>query len=163
MAKTLIGVMGPGQSACEADISNAYELGAEIAKHGWVVLSGGRDSGVMDAVNRGAKDAQGLTLGILPDSDRSAVSSAVDIAVVTGMGSARNNINVLSSEVVVACGLGSGTASEIALALKAEKPVVLLGTGEKCEQFFSSLDQEKVFVAKTPVDAAQVVKRLLAA
>ena len=75
----------------------------------------------MDEVSKGAKDAGGLVVGVIPTSDRSGCSDAVDIAIVTGMGNARNNINVLSSDVVVACGMGPGTASEVALALKSQK------------------------------------------
>jgi hypothetical protein len=88
----VIGVMGAGDNARHEDAEAAFALGAQIATQGWVLLSGGRDSGVMDAVNRGAKQAGGLTIGVVPGADRSSISDAVDIAIVTGMGSARNNI-----------------------------------------------------------------------
>ena len=62
--KFVVGVMGPGKE-CPEDISRAaYELGASLAKEGWVVLSGGRDMGVMDSVSRGAKEAGGTTIGV---------------------------------------------------------------------------------------------------
>jgi uncharacterized protein (TIGR00725 family) len=117
MSRVVIGVMGPGDDAQEPVLSYAQELGRRVAEEGWVVLSGGRDCGVMDAVSRAAHDAGGLTVGILPGPGRDGMSDGVDIPIVTGMGSARNNINVLSSDVVVACGISSGTASEIALAI----------------------------------------------
>lgn len=159
--KILIGVMGPGSGASEVDRINAYELGKLIAREGWVLLTGGRNTGVMDAANQGAKAANGLTVGILPtDSDRG-ISDAVDIAIFTDMGSARNNINVLSSTVVVACGMGAGTASEVALALKADKSVILLSDRPESQQFFQSLSAERVFIAQTPVDAIAIVKDLL--
>ena len=75
----------------------------------------------MEAVNEGAKNADGnaLTIGILPGKDKKELSDCVDVGIVSGMDNARNNINILSSDVVIACGYGgSGTASEIALALK---------------------------------------------
>ena len=160
MNRFIVGVMGPGNDATEENIKDAKELGWLIAEQGWVLLSGGRDSGVMDAVNKGAKGAGGLTVGILPTTDTDAISTAVDIPIITDMGSARNNINVLSSHVIVACGMGCGTASEVALALKANKPVVLLNTGQDSEKFFGDLRPENVFIAKSPSEAIQIIKEI---
>ncbi|MGA7935206.1 MAG: TIGR00725 family protein [Kovacikia sp.] len=143
----IIGVMGPGDRATAEDLQTAYHLGRRIAQAGWVLLTGGRNQGVMDAASRGAKSAQGLTVGILPGSDRRDISTAIDIPILTDMGSARNNINVLSSQVVIACGMGAGTASEVALALKAGKPVILLNSSVESQAFFQSLASRQVFVA----------------
>src|ERR1700733_12429474 len=96
----IIGVMGAGEQALDADIQTAFILGKLIALENWVFLSGGRNAGVMDAVNKGAKSANGLTIGIMPTRDMRMISEAVDIPIITDMGSARNNINVLSSCVV---------------------------------------------------------------
>ncbi len=157
----MIGVMGPGAGASETDRKNAYELGKLIAQEGWVLLTGGRNTGVMDAANLGAKAVNGLTVGILPtDSDRN-ISDAVDIAIITDMGSARNNINVLSSDVVIACGMGTGTASEVALALKGNKKAVLLSDNPESQLFFKSLAAENLLIAKTPSDAVEIVKKVL--
>ncbi len=161
MRKIVIGVMGPGIGATESDQQNAYELGKLIAQEGWVLLTGGRNAGVMNAANMGAKAANGLTIGILPTADDSGISDAVDIAIITDMGNARNNINVLSSNVVIACGMGAGTASEVALALKANKPVVLLSDHQESQVFFTSLSSSRVFVAETPVDAIAIAKDLI--
>ena len=78
-------------------------------------------------------------VGVLPHASDRDISDAVDIAIMTGMGSARNNINVLSSDVVIACGMGAGTASEVALALKANKPIVLLTQHLESQLFFKTL------------------------
>ena len=110
--------MGPGNLATPKDLSNAEQLGQLIAQHGWILLTGGRKAGVMEAASRGAKNAGGLTIGILPNNNTDGINEDVDIAIITDLGNARNNINVLSSQVVIACGMGIGTASEIALALK---------------------------------------------
>src|SRR6266850_1082239 len=126
MSRVVVGVMGPGQSASKDAIAAAFELGRLIALEGWVLLTGGRNAGVMDAACKGAREAGGLTIGILPTTDTNEMSEAVDIPILTGMGQARNNINVLSSRVIFACGMGAGTASEIALAIKAGKTVILL-------------------------------------
>lgn len=161
MRKTIIGVMGPGTKALEIDQQNAYELGKLIAQSAWVLLTGGRNVGVMQAANQGAKAANGLTVGILPTADANGLADTVDLAIFTDMGSARNNINVLSCDVVIACGMGAGTASEVALALKANKPVVLLSNHQESQHFFTSLAATRVLIAKTPVEAIAIIKHLI--
>ncbi|MFQ4137447.1 cytochrome [Nodosilinea sp. PGN35] len=153
MARTVIGVMGPGDAATPAQLETAYALGYALASIGWVVLTGGRQVGVMDAACRGAQAAGGLTLGILPAADRAGMSAAVDIAIVTGLGDARNAVNVLSSQVVVACGLGPGTAAEIALALKAQRPVILMEMIPSAIALWQSLATGPLAMADT-VEAA---------
>jgi uncharacterized protein (TIGR00725 family) len=160
--KKTVAVVGPGEGASDADMALGHELGRLIAQHGWILLSGGRAVGVMDAVNKGAKAAGGLTLGIIPTT-RDAISEAVDITVMTDMGSARNNIIVLSSDVVVSCGVGgAGTASEVALALKARKHVVLVGESEAGQAHFKAIGRELVHTAGTPAQAVQIVSALFA-
>ncbi|EFJ44178.1 hypothetical protein VOLCADRAFT_109938 [Volvox carteri f. nagariensis] len=165
--KPIIGVMGPGQTNVHTEpvdklVELATELGKQIASHDWILLTGGRSLGVMDAACRGAKSAGGITVGILPGPDASDISDAVDIPIVTGLGSARDNVNALSSSVVVAVGMGPGTAAEVALALKARKPVILLATQPEAEKFFISLDASLVHVAENVEAAIVQVKALLA-
>ena len=161
MSKPIIGVMGVG-SATPQDWELAYQLGRAIAEHNWVLLTGGRKAGVMDAASRGAKANHGLVVGILPSDSTSAMSEAVDIPIITDMGNARNNINVLSSNVVVACGMGLGTASEVALALKNHKPVILLNQTELTQQFFASLTNKNLFYARTVEQAIAQTEEILA-
>lgn len=123
--RTVIGVMG-GSSADARTLDNARELGRRIAEQGWVLLNGGRACGVMSASAEGARGAGGITVGVLPDFESAAVADAIDIPIVTGLGDARNAVNALSSRVLVACRGGAGTLSEVALALKAGRPVVAL-------------------------------------
>lgn len=143
MVKTIVGVMGPGTGATPGDCELAFRLGQRIAEEGWVLLTGGRGEGVMEAASRGAKDVGGLVIGVLPGGDRTTalntMSEAVDIPIITGMGQARNVINVLSSSIVVACGMGLGTASEVALALKSGVPVIFLSEDDMAYQFFQKL------------------------
>jgi uncharacterized protein (TIGR00725 family) len=120
----IIGVMGGG-SAIRSDVKAAYHLGELIAQNGWILLNGGRNRGIMEASAKGASENGGLTIGILPDENLQRVSRYINIPIVTGMGSARNCINVLTSDIVVACPGGTGTLSEIALALKYDKRVIL--------------------------------------
>ncbi|MCP6763094.1 MAG: TIGR00725 family protein [Fischerella sp. CENA71] len=161
MRQIIIGVMGAGEKATETDVTNAYKLGELIAQQGWILLTGGRKSGVMDAVNKGAKSANGLTIGILPSENQKDISEAVDIAIFTDMGNARNNINVLSSDVVIACGMGAGTASEVALALKVNKQVILLNDDDESKKFFKKLSPINVHVVESVSEAIATVQIIL--
>ncbi len=153
--------MGPGEKATAVDLKNAYELGKLIAQSGWVLLTGGRNVGVMNAASQGAKSVNGLTVGILPDANQQAISEAVDIAIFTDMGNARNNINVLSSDVVIACGLGAGTVSEVALALKGKKQVILLSDDEQSKVFFKNLSPENIYVVESAKEAIATAQAIL--
>lgn len=157
--RTVIGVMG-GAVADEATVRHAYDIGRLIAQHGHVLLSGGRDAGVMSASTRGASEAGGLVVGILPSCDASDVSPYVDIAIPTGMGDARNLINVLASRVVIALPGGAGTISEIALALKSERPVVVIGfpLGDPFERYYA---QGLLRDADDAADAMRIVQELI--
>ena len=134
--KPIVAVIGAGRDIQPA-IANARELGRLIAGNGWILITGGRDAGVMRAANEGAKEIDGsLTIGILPNATEK-ISPAVDVAVVTDTGHARNNIIVLTADIVIACGVdGPGTTSEVALALKNGKPVILVGANEETRRFF---------------------------
>lgn len=162
MRKIIIGVMGPGENATPEDLINAYELGQLIASSNLTLLTGGRPTGIMDAASRGAKQAGGLTIGILPTENNNHGSEWLDIAIATDLGQARNNINVLSSDVVIACGMGLGTASEVALALKNGKPVILLTTDPINYQIFSRFSPDQLFSTSTPQEAIQLTQKILA-
>jgi uncharacterized protein (TIGR00725 family) len=162
MRRVIIGIMGPGEDALPSDLILAKELGRLVAIKGWVLLTGGRMVGVMHEAAMGAKEAGGLTVGILPFAgyDAKAVSPAIDIPILTGMGEARNVINVLTSRVIIVCGMSSGTASEVALALRVRRPVVLVGAEPGTAAFFSSLDRP-ITEAKDAKDAINIVEKLL--
>lgn len=122
----IIGVMG-GSMCTEEEYGIAYEVGKIIAKNGYILLCGG-GSGVMEAASKGAYENGGLTVGIMPGSNskESMPNPYIKIPIYTGMSDGRNSINVKSSDIVIAIGGGPGTLSEIALALKNNKPVILL-------------------------------------
>ena len=134
--------MGSG----EDDSPVAEAVGRELAARGAVVVCGGL-GGVMEAACRGAKDAGGHTVGILPGSDRAAANPFVDTAVPTGLGEARNALVVRAADALIAVGGGYGTLSEIALALKAGKRVVGL----------DSWDIEGVVAVANPAAAVAAV------
>jgi hypothetical protein len=114
----ILAVLGPS-NASHDEMRVAEQVGAAAARAGWVTLTGG-GPGVMEAASRGAVEGGGLTVGVLPVARASAgyPNPWVVIPVATGMGSARNAINVLSADLCVAIGGGPGTLSEVALALK---------------------------------------------
>lgn len=160
--KIIVGVLGPGESARPEDNELAFDLGRGIAKNGWVLLTGGRNFGVMEAAMKGARDANGLTIAILPgDSDRE-VSENADIRIATGMGSGRNIISALSSKVLVVVGMAAGTASEVSHALKAGRKVILLNQDEVTIRFFKSIGGYKVMIASTVDEALTMVRDYLA-
>ena len=115
-------VVGPGEASAE-ELATAEEVGRLLGERGAVVVCGGL-GGVMEAACRGAKDAGGTTVGILPGYDRGAANRYVDVAIATGLGEARNALVVRAADVLIAVGGAYGTLSEIALALKTGKPVV---------------------------------------
>ncbi|OQX96341.1 TIGR00725 family protein [candidate division KSB1 bacterium 4572_119] len=125
----IIGVIGQG-SYCPAKLlSLAEEVGREIAKRKAILICGGL-KGVMEAACRGAKSEQGLTIGILPGTQKSNANRFVDIPIATGLGEARNSIIVRTADVLIAVGGKYGTLSEISFALAFGKPVVGLNTWE---------------------------------
>lgn len=119
----VLGVMG-GNLATAEDEAVAERVGALAAQCGWVVLTGG-GSGVMSAASRAAVEAGGLTVAVLPTGFAGGgyPNPWVHIPIFTGAGNARNAFNVLSATLCVAIGGGTGTLSEIALALKNSIPV----------------------------------------
>jgi len=157
--RTVIGVMG-GAAASEAVMRDAHEIGRLIAQHGHVLVNGGRDAGVMAASARGAAEAGGLVIGILPGNSKHGASPHLDVAIPTGMGDARNAINVLASDVVVALPGGAGTISEVALALKSGRSVITLGftLGAEFDLFRAA---GSLVDADTPAEAIALVARII--
>jgi uncharacterized protein (TIGR00725 family) len=119
-----------GGSVTDGRLDEAAEaVGRGLARRGAIVVCGGL-GGVMEAACRGARDEGGATLGILPGADRADANPYVDVAVPTGMGEARNALVVRTADALVAVAGEFGTLSEIALALRLDKPVVGLWTWE---------------------------------
>ncbi len=148
--KTQIGVIGAG--ACSRETGELAEaVGREIAKNGAVLLCGGL-GGVMEAAAKGAKLEGGITIGILPGTLREEANPWIDVAVLSGMGHARNALIAQSSDALIAVDGEYGTLSEIALGLKMGKPVVLLE---------SKWEIEGTESAKNPLEAGELVFKLI--
>lgn len=152
--------MGGGEIVNAGDYEVARHLGALIAKEGWILLNGGRASGIMEASARGAKENGGLTIGILPGDNPEWASEYIDIPILTGIGFARNYINVLTSEVVVALPGRTGTISEIALALNIGKKVISLNF-DLGPLFANYTENKQLIYAKQPEEVIDLIKKLL--
>lgn len=108
--------------------ARAAEVGRLLAERGATLVCGGLD-GVMAAAARGAKEAGGTTLGILPGESRAGANPWLDHVVVTGIGHARNLAVVGSGDAVIAVGGSWGTLAEIAFAQRLGRPTVILEPG----------------------------------
>ena len=162
MPKTIVGIMGPGEKASAIDLKNAYEVGRLCATQGFIVMTGGRPSGVMEAALKGAKVANGETIGILPSKSKGDATTFADVVIATGMNSARNFINALTSDVLVACGIEAGTLSEVALTLKEQKKVILLTENQKAKDFLVDLYPSLVIVAISPEQSFKFILESIA-
>lgn len=121
-----VSVIGGG-AVSEEHYDDAREVGRLLAERGHVVVCGGL-TGVMTAVCRGANEAGGDTVGILPGEDPGAANPYVDIPIATGMGNLRNGLVALNGNGAIAIEGGTGTLSEIALALDRGVPVAGIDT-----------------------------------
>ena len=141
-----VAVVGSGDADSDQECL-AEEVGCRLAQEGAVVVCGGL-GGVMAAVCRGARTADGTTVGILPGNDRATANEWVTIALPTGLGELRNGLVVRAADAVIAVGGGHGTLSEIALALKSGVPVITLGSWD-------------ILGVETVNDAETAVRRVL--
>jgi uncharacterized protein (TIGR00725 family) len=112
-----------GSSDGSHHLDTAQRIGTFIAENNWVLISGGR-TGIMEAASRGAAEAGGTVIGIIPSHQPEEANPYCTIVIPTGIGFARNSMNVLSGDVIVSIGGKSGTLSELAYAWQYGKPVI---------------------------------------
>jgi len=122
--KTIIGVIGASRPSPDG-LALAESVGREIARRGAVLVCGGL-GGVMEAAARGAFQAGGEVVGILPGPESASANPFVTIAIPTNMGHARNVIIAHAAEALIAVEGEYGTLSETAIGLKLGKPVIVL-------------------------------------
>ncbi|MHA2380343.1 MAG: TIGR00725 family protein [Candidatus Thorarchaeota archaeon] len=153
-----ISVVG-GSDSDESALKLAEELGEEIAKRGIALVCGGL-GGVMEAACRGAKKADGLTIGILPTDFKEHANEYVDLAIPTGLGHARNYLVAKTGDAVIAVAGSAGTLSEMAIAWFSDRPVIaLVPSGGWAERLAGSrIDDRRpdtVIPAETAAEAVQ--------
>ncbi|APX98272.1 TIGR00725 family protein [Natronorubrum daqingense] len=145
-----VSVIGGG-TINETAANRAEGVGRELATRGHTVVCGGR-GGTMAAVCRGANDAGGTTIGILPGEDREDANEFVDIVIATGLGHARNALVALNGDAVIALAGGVGTLSEIGFAGIYDRPIVGLETHDMSDLGVCATTVE------TPTEAVDAVE-----
>jgi uncharacterized protein (TIGR00725 family) len=125
-----ISVVGFDADSCtEVAREAAYRVGQAVAKAGGTVVCGGL-GGVMEAASKGARDAGGLSVGVVPSADSAQANEYCDFVIATGIGRSRNFVVAYSGDALVVVGGGAGTLIEAAAAYQASKPIVAVrGTG----------------------------------
>ena len=160
MLPLYVSVIG-GSSCSPAEYEQAREVGRLIAKEGAILVCGGL-GGIMEAAARGAKEAGGTTLGILPGHDRTAANPYLDYVVTTGLGHARNLAVVSTGDVVIAVSGAYGTLSEIGLAGVLGKPVIILGGWHLQNDSLGDALASDVRYATSPREAVDLLQEILA-
>jgi uncharacterized protein (TIGR00725 family) len=155
--KRFIAVIG-GSQASPKEISQAEEVGRELAKNGVVLVCGGL-GGVMEAACRGASSEGGLAIGILPGENRREANRYVQIPIITGIGYARNVAVVKSAQAVIAIGGSYGTLSEIGHALQNGIPVIGLDTWTLSK---NGEMNRAIIQARNPTEAVKKALELIA-
>ena len=164
--KRQILVIGNNTNGCTPKHEEiAYEVGAEIAKSDSVLITGGL-GGVMAAASHGAYDANGLTVGIIPQDDARMANEFCDIVIPTGIGLARDFLNALTADGVIIVGGGSGTLSEVCAAYMYKKPMVAIRNIKSSiepyiDGFIDHRENIKIVGADTPQDAVKKILELL--
>jgi hypothetical protein len=124
LANTIVAVIGG--HICDRKVEQqAHKIGKKVTEMGAKLISGGL-GGVMMASAKGAKEAGGITIGILPGEKKNDANPYIDIAIPTGLGLARNTLVVRSADIIIALPGEYGTLSEIAFSLVLGKKVINL-------------------------------------
>jgi uncharacterized protein (TIGR00725 family) len=155
-----IAVIGPGDGATEEETGVARRVGRLLAERDVILVCGGL-AGVMEAACQGASDRGGLTAGLLPGRDRAAGNRYLSVVLPAGMGELRDGLVAGVCDAVIAVGGSWGTLSEIALAMRAGKPVIMIG-GWKIEPPVHERTRNLPRVAASPGEAVNDALRLAA-
>lgn len=147
--KITISVIGGHDINAEVE-STAHRVGGIVAKVGAVLVCGGL-GGVMEAASRGAKEAGGLTIGILPGKDKADANPHIDIALPSSIGYARNAMVACSADIIVALPGSDGTSSEISYGIVYKRPIIDLG----------GWDREGMIKVKDVQEAEEKIRELI--
>ncbi len=163
MRKFQIGVIGYNDDRCtEVAKEIAYEVGKEIALSGSVLVCGGL-GGVMDAACRGAKEVNGVTVGIIPQDNFSFANQFCDIVICSGIGYARDFIVATSSDGIIAVGGGIGTLIEMSVGYMIKKKIVAISSSGGVSDVYAGkyLDERKRVLIEAAPDAKAAVQAIL--
>ena len=168
MDRFSVSVVGDGTIEEGSEKFNiAFEVGKLLSLEGFILITGGL-GGVMEAASQGARDNNGMVVGIVPGTKAETANTYVNIPVATGLGEARNII-VSNSHAIIAIGGGAGTLSEMALGWKQNR--LLLGwRGEGWSKKladkavdpkprFTGIKEDRVFGFDTSKQAMEILKQ----
>lgn len=148
--KPVIAVVGAGK--CSKKLRDmAADVGRIIAENGGVIICGGL-GGIMEGVAKGAKDAGGVTIGIIPSDQKEEANEYIDYVIPSGLGEARNILVVRSADVIIAFPGKYGTLSEMAFALQSGKPLISVNAWKLGDD---------ILQAETPEEAAKMALKLV--
>lgn len=159
-------VIGFGRDHCPDDAYQAaYKAGAEVAKRGALLLTGGL-GGVMEGASRGASEAGGFVIGIIPQDKKTEANPFCDAVVATGIGFARDFVTANSADAIIVVGGGAGTLIEMAAAYQKRIPIVAIkGTGGVADRLVDTyLDDRKfelILGENTPEEAVNTAFSLI--
>ena len=162
MRKPQIAVIGYNKDRSTDQSRNiAFEVGVEIARSGSVLICGGL-GGVMESACMGAKEYNGVTVGIIPQEEFSFANEFCDIVICTGIGFARDFIVATSCDGIIAIGGGVGTLIELGVGYMIKKIMVAVsGSGGIAEMYGGKFLDERnmvpIIVAKDAYSAVQIV------
>lgn len=164
--RKIIAVIGHDKHGKKIHSDVAKEVGREIAARCAVLLCGGNNGGVLEAAAKGAKQNNGLTIGICQGSDLTNVSKFIDVPILTGMGFARNQIIAFSADAIISIGGGVGAFCEMAYGYAYGKPIVVIrGLKGMAEPFIGKyLDKKKrvkIYGASNGKDAVKLAFKLI--
>ena len=163
MRKFQIGVIGYNDDRCtEVAKEIAYEVGKEVALSGSVLVCGGL-GGVMEAACRGAKEVNGVTVGIIPQDNFSFANQFCDIVICSGIGYARDFIVATSSDGIIAVGGGIGTLIEMSVGYMIKKKIVAISSSGGVSDVYAGkyLDERKRVLIEAAPDAKAAVQAIL--
>ena len=164
-SKGIISVSGAREIEKKNTEEIATEIGRLLAKNNYAVSCGGL-TGVMEAVCKGAKEENGLTIGIIPYKEKNAANKYVDIVIPVPFSQARNIVVVLSGDACIAIAGKAGTLSEICFAWIYQKPIVAISNvnGWSSKLANQKLDDRRfdmIYGATTPKEAVDKISQLL--
>ena len=143
------------------DLSCAFEVGKIVGQSGATLLCGGM-KGTMAESARGAKEVDGVTIGIGPTRDKSDMNEYIDYPLLTSMHAGRNYMNIISSDVLIFVSVGSpGTLSELAYAIQMERPSIIIRGSEKLKEYVEEMKAENVTFVDSLEELETKLKELL--
>ena len=154
-----------GASEIDKDIEEkTIEIGRLLAKNNYIVACGGL-TGVMEAICKGAKEEGGLTIGIVPQPEKSMANKYVDIVIPCPFSQARNIVVVLTGDICLAISGKAGTLSEISFAWIYNKPIVALSSvqgwsSKVANQKIDDRRNDMIYGVKTPEEAIDKINEL---